>query len=1415
MHDTRDFAAPSDAPHGPSSGPSPACRSGRDGWRALLVIACLWLPVTPAWSQIDRNPVYTDDSPEAATLLSQASDHRILDNPSEAVRLYGQLLTKFPRRLVSTPGAEDTYVSVRRRVMQELTSDPAILERFRETMEPRARAGLLEGNYAGVLESYPLTPSGLEAGLNVAAEHIKRARFEAAWSALDELAEHPDLSGQSAVQRGWLLGMIGVYGEHPSALDEARDVLAALDASDALSDLEDAARSFMPPSIPAVYTPRDTGLESDLAAMPSEPVWRYQMTYRLASIADSQLLTTQNRDSVAMSRNRGDFLSMIPAVCEDLVITNDGIEIVALDRYDGRRRWRFHLSLDLTEREIYELQARTEEPNGVAISGRNVVAMLRRPNSYDPLAGPTVLLCADRETGEPIWSTTPFEASPDLESAAFVGLPVLGDGMVFTLARKKTQRLLSEYLIGLDLATGEMRWSQHIASSAVPYGQREIPPTVPMLRQGKIYLASPIGCIVAIEAATGETHWLVVTDPVESQLADMNRRPWHFDSVQWTPLGLITVRPNRAGIVVLDPETGRERRYISAFRWGEPRYLLSDDEAVYSVGEDHVSRIPFDAIEEPRQTMIELRADDPMLGRVAVAPNGLIVPSRRSLRLIDLRTGDVMNEVDPSTPGTPMVVGSEVLIATMDGIDSYLPFEVGEPVLRARIDEHPDDPNPALSLVSLAFRHSRDAEVIPAVDAATDAINLDPFLSINADAQEILLEKLLDMAPQTRIAGTPLAEALFVRLTMIANSPEQRVVGTLTYGAYLSRERRLGEAVEAYQSILTTPGLASAYWSVPGRRFRARYEATRRLRQLIDRHGRRIYVQFDQMAEDALQDYLLDEDVKGMLSLAEEYPVSIAAPRACLEAATRQADRGRVEESLSTLRLGLSLEPAEADRASLVGTLLTSLVGVGRIDEALRLARALERDYPKLEIPTEVGLAERPQDWRIRLEGLVDSSNSEPDIGLIADEPFRIVLGNHLLLPAIGPPSRSVILVLDKTEVVAYRTPELSEAWRVEVGESGASVLSIDDEFVLLWNGDVTEDNPWIEMISTLTGRSIWHYASMAEDLGPAIEEPIAERRRNRGDFRRGSRRRVQAARYHIAADAGSVVVGGRNGNIVCIDRQTGNVRWRVSDMLAQIDHIAVDPQALVVAGTHPIDPNEEGLSRSRGQVLLLDIATGRVSTEIELDAEASVQWMDVSDNGQLLYATADAFTCYDLYRQERRWVNSDAMMQQPSWIDLTDGMLLVLNQPEGFWRIDLATGETSPIDAIEEIIPNGEPPQLFEAPGATLLKVNNGVYTLDRAGNVIGRMARSGEGDVRLVSIAPASDRIAVIEAKRTSTVRGEQYMQIYQVDYTGRKLSFPITPNDPSARPRLDRAQALDDWIVVDVGTHLVAFRAPVQAQ
>lgn len=1221
---------------------------------ALALALADFVRQSPAQTE---NPVYVDDSPQAWEMFRQAQD-QARHNAGEAVRLYQELLDEFALKLIpaiDAAGAADHFKSVRQRVLASLRNDSALLERYRmiqkqpaeqmlkDSEQPTADVALLEQ----LALTRSLTDAGLEALLRLAQRELESGRFRRALAHLEEARLHPELAGRRAVHTTFMYGTASFYAGDADAAEQAHQDLGRLGVEaealwQRLGELINARQQSALPQTAAV-TALDMGAASDLQDVVAQAIWSVPLEdsllrRRLAMMSEDQPLSLAPAAAEfarrAEQERNADALTSIPTVVGETAFINEGHTIRALNRLSGRQLWSYanasHLSF--TERDLQG----SLDLSVIAMDGNTLVTLTghAQPGGR-PEAGR--ILCLDAAAGTLRWSTN-LSAPPLVEAAANEqlfphGAPVIAEGMVYVCARRVSmQSMTSAYVVALDLNDGKVQWLRYITSSG---GMRALRPFDTLVHhRGDLYVSTAVGATARLNPRNGETKWLVrFTSPFNTGLAEQSRRPWDMTGPVVTHRGVLAIEPSLRRVSLLDAETGatlESHEAGAASDWSSPRYLLADDERVYSIGTEILAfdlddlehaawRLPGPQTSSARSgapgaqqpderassRRVEFSALD-LRGRVQLVEGALIAPTGAGVLVIDSQTGEITNSLPIHAAGNPIAVDSQLLLAGGDRLDAYMSFNKAQSMLRERIAQSPSDPEPALSLLRLGLRVTNLELALEAADLATRALNRMPEQEAAAGGRrDELMALLLELAGARLHSSSAQGEALFAAMDAAAVDSPQRVDYLLAYGDWLSASR-LDRAVEVYQSILSDRALADCWQSHNGVLRPAAEGARQRLRALIAERGPTVYAAQSDFAAIRVKHLTAPGaklDLAELQALADEFPFSDAAVEAALRVADAHAQKGDHRSAAAALMRAYRAAPREFAAARLLARFVAIAQQVGWRAQADAVMQHVQATYGDIALigAASGGGSQQPSEYFASLSGALT-----PQLPIISPpSPEQVITSKSIagsLVPihpagaaqmsaararSIWPADVAFIRVGNTLRLVrgmnanAPAAPDAdAEAgpqivWSCPFSEEpvATSIIALQEDQVVLWLGTEPQDSR-IAVVSMSDGVLRWTSPTAAELLG----ESAASAKPGFGGRSRDPMPDGEpfdpAAIIPLVSDDTLILVQ-RSGAIAAVDLTNGTTaRWKKTSgggqgqsSLDQIHVAELHESALILAG--------------------------------------------------------------------------------------------------------------------------------------------------------------------------------------------------------------------------------------------------------
>lgn len=1389
-------------------------------------------------------PVYVDDSPFAWELFREAQEQAAV-NVGESVRLYQDILDELALRLIPADSVSpNRFQAARLRVLDELMNDDApggLLERHRIMEHAEAQRLQQAGDFERLVLTRPWTQPGLDALLRIAQRDIESARFDAAGAVLDLAIRHPDLAGDPrAAAFTWYMRCVAAhYANDIADLEEATQQLRMLSGegnrlAEMLAVQLTRIEAEPAPEIPIGISPLNVGTVSPSVALEelvAEEIWsvplpdtlynrRYvQNTGRTARRGREQALA----DGLLMTASP----TVVSTASGGLVYVNQGHHILALDRFTGSPMWPMvggyveRSPLTIIDRE----DDHARDLNVISVQN-DVLVTLTGHAHVSSRSNEGRVLCLDAYTGEYRWSTRIDRIAVDgADADEHEGLfpysePVIAEGKVFVLARKVSpQALTSTYLVALHIEDGAPVWVSHIASSGtVRRAARSFSTLV--YNGGDLYLATAVGAITRVDAATGQIRWLHrYAVPLNPTTAEQMRRPWELTAPVVTRHYVINLLPAVPGfgtggqrVLVLDRETGHEVAALSTDEagWGSPTYLLCAGEHspwIYAVGRE-VRAIHVSALEQPAWALRNDGFGRPLelQGRVQVvaAHEGadvephpaLIVPNGSAILIVDGVSGRILNRLEPAAKaddlraseepssgamGNPVVVDSQLFIADNQRLRSYMAMNHAVGMLRERIDAHPADPEPGVALLRLAIaaaaadgmeRAGHFDLIMASAQAVMRSLELARTDSVAMDIQNRLFSLLLSSELRTAIANSQQGEAIFAMIRQVIaierpgqenQTHAQRLDYLLAYGDWqANQEGGAAEAAEAYRTVLKQPALAS----------------------IKRREG----------------DVVRPGQAWAMRRLASH------------------GKQDAQDTSFATADHRYPMPPLPA-------------IGSQR-GSALLLDGGLIRHSPVANVNAR--------------GGAIDHLTA----AILLD-------GSRLRVYEASDSSR--------------QSGELSEHWALDVSSAGITgdadgvsrAWALDRARTLLWLGASRSGVPsgWFVMVDSKEGRPLW--ASPGVD---AIFGEVTRRFRTSGSDAAGRAARQFASGGRGASDSvepldlaeliplvgnNAALLVRRDGSVAKFDFDGGATpAWVATAVLDEIHHAALGADYLVVVGLTR-NAATTGRAARRSDTLVpafvaIELASGKTmhdaapllllgpdEEESESSDHATLNWMCHDSSGVLVVATPSGVQAWDVAAGSFVWKNTSPIARntQRGW---AAGQRVFFEAREGELHSIHLEDATICSGLNDEHSRQGLPMlddsgpvrnvMLYETQASesvasrVLVHRSQRIAWYDADGGVLGRDAIQDERNYRWV--LPASDRIIVVNARqpRQQPARGlegggrrtHHVYSIYALSSDGRLLHDPLEL--PALYDPIRDAQLIDGWLLLTTSAHTIAVPFPV---
>jgi len=1332
------------------------------------------------------------DSPTALALCRRAEDLRDA-NPAESARIVQRILAEFGDRLVAADGDEDRFVPASQRAMVLLRESPRVHEEWRRAIASTIAALVEEGEDETLARIASRTPEGADAALRLAQRRLESGRPAAA------------------------LAMLSLYDP---------EVLPAPRARSFASSMREAALALLEAHDPDATAARS--MHDDGRAWPR--IWRLPLgnapfARRYMNPVTGPLLTVPTAPQAVED---GSLLTVVPLVEGDRVYLCEGHVITAIDRLSRRVRWQRSLAVG-DDLEVTPIADASE----LALAGDTLVVLTGHGSQTRRTGGGRVV-ALDRATGQTLWerSLAGLEPpDPDGGEGLFPhGRPVIVDDLVVVMARKVNSRSESVgSVIGLDLATGEPRWLTYIAGcgSRPMSGMRAF--ASPISGRGALFVASSLGAVARLDPATGAIRWLT-RSLVPTADGLISPVPWEDASPILTPAGLIAVSPDQSLLLVLDPEDGAVRRRIPLGRteaWGQPRRLVAnrDGSRILAVGDDAML---FDSADLDRPkwrlgaamaAMGVTPAAVPIRGRVSFvdAPvdgrSVALVPLLDRLLLIDADDGRVLRTLETGRGGNPTLADGQILLASSDRIDCFMPLGSAERAVRDWMARDPDDATRAIALLELGIQCGVPGMIVEGASTAGAALDRTDDPEVRTElVQRILAGAIVE----TELADDEVRRLLSIALAL-ARRPADRVACALAEGDWSLARGRSSDAVDAWQHVMNADDLRSADlvtedgWSPASALVLARFASMTANAGPASMAGR------ERAADSALRALGASPPTGELTAIARTWTGSSAGGAAAIRAAEELMAAGASQEAI------LLLADALRDRSRLAGMDASVRVLVDAI-----VASAKSRGWQDLAaaeigaiLDRAAGAGGASQEsvdlLRDALRSVAASHPSVRELPSIGIQPSSAaqVRGRLAQLSAQAQAERPIdlALVIERAERGAgpratlslRRGPALEAVWQQPVDAEDPEVLAFDDSIVLWQRGPGVE--PSMLALASSDGAGRWTIPSVPElfDRSRVAASPAPTRR-----GLRDGRFLMPQEIFPIRADPW-IILARRNGDLVCVDRRDGTVRWRRDGVVTEFggelggrsSQVAANAMFVAVGAGRRM---ASGLSTP--VITLLDAERGETIDTIELPTTGDVEWVSIAPGPLVLACVRNSIYAMRPGRSRPVWSRTDHRFGGGVPVIIAGDHQVLAVQRSGSRReeliaLDLSDGR---VDDSRFVVPPRRsfgPSRLVSVqrvPDGIIAGFTDRVLIFDAGGRLRGQDAVAAEHSY--AQVLPARETLVVVDpdssrsffANPDRTGSAQPAAVLYQLlRREGGRLAA-----DPIAVPMGD--QAADRWLLLD---------------
>jgi outer membrane protein assembly factor BamB len=1299
------------------------------------------------------NPVYVDDSPAAADTFVRVREHVSAGNLDEAVRVLQVLLDDQPDRLVASPADSDLFRSVRAATHDTLLGNAALLDRYRTAFGPRAQRLLGEGEDRLVERSLLLTPAGFDATLTLAQAALEDARFEHARMLLEQLDKHPDRKKERARLASIQSAALARYLDRP----EVRD-MAARWAKDGAAGVPDLSPIPWPPAARSVASSpmRPVGPTST-QGMVSKPLWTVPLN-PAASVPEANLGTGGGpRGQLSLPMFARDLL-LVPTATADAVFVSDGTQIAAWDRFTLASRWAvipgladaplpetgFRGDRRRLDRFNYGgYAARTDDLSTIAVAGRIVIAATGRSNSLRGSEGDDRIQALDAATGRIRWAVQLNTLDPlSLYDATVRGPIDVFENTVVFAARKHLpdRRLVSVALVGLDLATGKLRWVRPIGSAgSMPWVLQSMGADGSTIASGLVFRADRLGVVGAVEVGTGRPRW-VRRMPVDTSSGNEQPQPWQLacpiaDAGKSGGGGgsIIFISPDMRRLVRLDQATGAivSRRELTDFTPAAPKYLVRcgpDASKLACIGDERIAFVNAAAMEIDKPEYSLPTVQPGIRGRCVATGDKLLVPVVNGFHLVDPAHPAAEAPLVPlEDAGNVLPLDSQLIVLDDARVHSYLQWDVADRLLAQRIEADPKDPSPAVTLAELAYRAGKPDRIVSAARQAMTALRNGPQNDVTWNARARLIDAMQNMlatalepqppvspgAPPAHVglAAAPITdrsilEQIVTLLGEVSFEPPDKLAHTLALGRLAELNERPADAVAAYQRVLIEPALAGATWRGPQVSIRGELESARRIEAILKRLGSDAYAAQESQAQSELAALGATPTELQLETLAARYPLSRQTPSIWTRLADMHTAGHKPQAAAAALEAGLrsaARQPAapEAVVGELAGRLIVGLRERKQLTAAAGVLRSVRARFPGLSL-TSAGQTLDAEGLGAELASRISASARWARVGAVRTEGAQAIAGLTMLDPLLtdrNPAVTSLLPLASDDEVSVWTIPTtdradpqslLAKAWSSPLPE-GAHPLLIKATAEAVYLAIVKESDASIIKVGGSPLETRWRVDSIAKALtGNDARSALRSLPGMQAAMSTPGEGETQPTNLIATMDDRTLVLVQRGGRAVAYDTDTGEQLWSNRVGVGRVYDVDLAGGTLAVGGdqeTYGPPPAATTVVDLKPVIQLLDSRTGRAAQRIG-DLGSHVRWVGFAEGaaaggagtgGMLIAALDNSVVCLDIASSRPNWTIStpEAMPVSAMWI--FGDHLVMADQSRSIWLASVSTGRMRP----------------------------------------------------------------------------------------------------------------------------------------
>jgi outer membrane protein assembly factor BamB len=581
-------------------------------------------------------------------------------------------------------------------------------------------------------------------------------------------------------------------------------------------------------------------------------------------------------------------LAFHPLVLDNQVLVADARSVTAFDLATGARAWDYLLGGG--KNGGVRVPAKMAVPDvryTLTAAGNHVYARLgaqaigpRKEGAAARLGNADSFLVCLRRRPDADGRRECWVRRPERATEVFEGAPLVQHGRVYLAVTRVTGANRVTAVACYDAVTGEPRWRQPVDVCEV----QDLHPTSGRRPHHLLTLAGPYliynshaGAVVALEAATGRRAWAARYPSRGDRLEDARPSPRDLAPCVYAA-GRLFVAPADCGrIFCLDSETGQRL-------WeGEPPV-----EAVHLLGVAQ-GRLVFTTAGDVRAvstaTGRTLWVSPPLrpFGRGVLAGDWVLCPTEAGLRVLELEHGqpvaDAYNYIPNDVRGNLAIGDGCLVTADVAKLHAYVPPRRLLEERRRMLDE---EPTSATARYGLALAEADAGQYGSAVqDLARVEREADPAehvagVPLRGLARRRRYQVLSDWAAEAQArkrwgeAADHLTQAAAAEFSV-----SERVEAITRQATLWTQAGRPEKAVSAWQTVLEDDALRGGVVEQGGAALTftgAGRLASRRISDLIGRHGADVYAAVEERARALVDEAPEDQRAAVLEQLGRRFP---------------------------------------------------------------------------------------------------------------------------------------------------------------------------------------------------------------------------------------------------------------------------------------------------------------------------------------------------------------------------------------------------------------------------------------------------------------------------------------------------------------------------------------------------------------